>query len=249
MTLIKSVAEMRRLTEDHFAISENALNHLPPDGKPRLVIWPESPMYFSYGSDQLLRERIASFARQHRASVLLNSQEVAPNDGLYNSAVLINEEVGSSLNMIRFACCRLANMFQSRDGCRERVITAIVGDFTPGTVPSDAGWTDTRWSFHLHRVCLSGYRAKVHTGWCGRAHQYLQRWISWPHRSDPSAPGNAVFRAVENGRPVCGLRTPALLLTLGQTGGRRCHGDLSSRRQSLGHLSLSGWPNVLFVLR
>ena len=78
MTLIKSVAEMRRLTEDHFAISENALNHLPPDGKPRLVIWPESPMYFSYGSDQLLRERIASFARQHRASVLLNSQEVAP---------------------------------------------------------------------------------------------------------------------------------------------------------------------------
>ena len=28
---------------------------------------------------------------------------------------------------------------------------------------------------------------------------------------------NAVFRAVENGRPVCRLRTPALLLTLGQT--------------------------------
>ena len=49
-------------------------------------------MNFTYGTDSQFRERLTQFAKEHNTSILLNSQEVAPNDGIYNSAVLINEQ-------------------------------------------------------------------------------------------------------------------------------------------------------------
>jgi len=58
----------------------------------RLVIWPESPMNFTYGNDRELREVLANFAQSHHTSVLFNSLEAAPQGGDYNSALLINEE-------------------------------------------------------------------------------------------------------------------------------------------------------------
>lgn len=92
MDLVKPTDEMQQLTARHFEMTQSALQQLPNDGKPRLVIWPESPMNFTYGSDNPLREKLAAFAKANKTSVLLNSQEVAPNDGIYNSALLINEE-------------------------------------------------------------------------------------------------------------------------------------------------------------
>ena len=92
MDLIKSTDDLARLSARHFDMSEAALRSLPNDGLPRLLIWPESPMNFTYGSDALFREKLKQFAKIHHTSILLNSQEVAPNDGLYNSAVLVNQE-------------------------------------------------------------------------------------------------------------------------------------------------------------
>jgi len=59
---------------------------------PRVVVWPESPMNFTYATDAQFRETVARFALAHRTSVLFNSLEPAPAGGVYNSAVLINEE-------------------------------------------------------------------------------------------------------------------------------------------------------------
>src|SRR4030095_3557833 len=92
MNLIKSTAEMEQLRLRHFEMSQAALRNLQDDKVPRLIIWPESPMNFTYGTESQFRERLAQFAKEHHASILLNSQEVAPNDGVYNSAVLINEQ-------------------------------------------------------------------------------------------------------------------------------------------------------------
>ncbi|HVF26855.1 MAG TPA: apolipoprotein N-acyltransferase, partial [Pyrinomonadaceae bacterium] len=58
----------------------------------RVVVWPESPMNFTYATNAQFREMVARFARTHRTSVLFNSLEPAPAGGVYNSAVLINEE-------------------------------------------------------------------------------------------------------------------------------------------------------------
>jgi apolipoprotein N-acyltransferase len=59
---------------------------------PRLVIWPESPMNFAYGNDSQLRIVLAQLARTNHTSLLFNSLEAAPQNGSYNSALLVNEE-------------------------------------------------------------------------------------------------------------------------------------------------------------
>src|SRR6185436_12659429 len=92
MTLIKSPAELEALAARHFAMSETVLRSLPNDGTPRILVWPESPMNFTYGTDSILREQLQRFAQLHHTSMLLNSQETATNDGLFNSALLINQQ-------------------------------------------------------------------------------------------------------------------------------------------------------------
>lgn len=204
MTLVKSVAEMRQLADHHFTVSEQALNTLSQDGKTRLVIWPESPMYFSYGSDGLLRERIANFAKQHRAFVLLNSQEVAPNDGLYNSAVLINEEgrLVSQYDKIRLLPFgEYVPLPRWLPGAG--LITAIVGDFTPGTEyrqmqigPVRAGTficIESAYPYIARQFARDGADVLINIsndGYLGPTAVVRQHLA------------NAVFRAVENGRPV-----------------------------------------------
>jgi apolipoprotein N-acyltransferase len=59
---------------------------------PRLVIWPESPMNFAYGSDRQLRDLLTGFAKENRTSLLFNSLESAPDGGDYNSALMVNQE-------------------------------------------------------------------------------------------------------------------------------------------------------------
>ncbi|MDQ5846623.1 MAG: apolipoprotein N-acyltransferase [Acidobacteriota bacterium] len=204
MDLVKSVDDMRRLTDQHFTVSETALQTLPADGKPRLIIWPESPMYFTYGSDQQLRDRIAAFAKAHKVSLLLNSQEVAPNDGLYNSALLINEQ-GSlvaqydKIRLLPFGeYVPLPKWFPGAG-----LITALVGGFTPGA--------------HYRQMQVGNVRTGVficiESAYPAIARQYTRDGadvlinISNDGYLGPTAVmrqhlANAVFRAVENGRPV-----------------------------------------------
>jgi len=89
--------QMSDLLERHLSLSTAALNEMKdrqPGSLPRLVIWPESPMNFSYSRDPKLRETVGNFARTNHAAVLLNSLEPAPGSGDQNSAILINEEGG-----------------------------------------------------------------------------------------------------------------------------------------------------------
>ena len=91
-------------------------------------------MNFAYGTDNQLRALLANFARTHHTSILLNSQEVAPNDGLFNSAMLINQE-GSlvaqydKIRLLPFG--EYVPLPQWLPGAG--LIRGIVGDFTPGT--------------------------------------------------------------------------------------------------------------------
>ncbi len=88
----KPELEMRELLNRHLSDSETGLAALTNEELPRLVIWPESPMNFAYGQDAQLRDLLARFAQHNHTSLLFNSQETAPDNGAYNSALLINEE-------------------------------------------------------------------------------------------------------------------------------------------------------------
>src|SRR4030095_6032163 len=86
--------QMDALLERHLALSNKALTEAGDKSlaSSRLVVWPESPMNFSYARDPKLREVVANFARMNRTAVLLNSLEPAPDGGDQNSAILVNQE-------------------------------------------------------------------------------------------------------------------------------------------------------------
>ena len=84
--------QMSELLERHLSLTATALSQEQSASIPRLVIWPESPMNFSYSHDPKLRETVGNLARTNQTSVLLNSLEPAVGGGDQNSAVLVNQE-------------------------------------------------------------------------------------------------------------------------------------------------------------
>jgi len=147
---------------------------------------------------------IATFAKANNTAVLLNSQEVAPNDGVYNSALLINQE-GSlvaqydKIRLLPFGEYVPLPRWLPGAG----LITAIVGDFTPGTNyglmpvgPLRAGvfiCIESAYPSIARRFTVEGADVLINIsndGYLGPTAVMRQHLA------------NAVFRAVENGRPL-----------------------------------------------
>ncbi|HSQ23036.1 MAG TPA: apolipoprotein N-acyltransferase [Pyrinomonadaceae bacterium] len=140
MDLSGNTAEMNELLERHLLLSRSALEELrtkyspPVNAIPRLVIWPESPMNFSYTRDPHLREVVENFARTNQTSILLNSLEPAAGGGDQNSALLINEEGGIAA---RYDKIRLMPFGEYVPLPRwlpgASSVRGLVGEFTPGS--------------------------------------------------------------------------------------------------------------------
>jgi apolipoprotein N-acyltransferase len=204
MTLVKTTEELQLLLDRHLSMSTEALRSLPQDNVPRLLVWPESPMNFAYASDRKFQELVGRFTREHRVSLLFNSQEPAPGGGTYNSAVLINEE-GRMIS--QYDKIRLLPFGEYVPIPRwlpgASLITAIVGDFTPG-----ANYTLMPVGNHRAGVFIcveSAYPSIARALTTGGADVLIN--ISNDGYLGPTAVmrqhlANAIFRAVENGRPV-----------------------------------------------
>lgn len=204
MTLVKTTAETDELLERHLLLSTNSLQQLPDSTLPRLVIWPESPMNFTYGSNTSFRELVAHFTRKNRASLLFNSLEAAPANGSYNSALLVNEEgrLISQYDKIRLMpfgeYVPLPHWLPGAS-----LITGMVGDFTPGTnytlmpvANHRAGvfiCIESAYPWIARRMTHEGADVLINIsndGYLGRTAVMRQHLA------------NAIFRAVENGRPL-----------------------------------------------
>ena len=206
MTLVKTPEETRELVERHFTLSTNALPPKGTRGGATLVIWPESPMNFTYASDKSLQERLAGFTRDNRVSLLFNSLEPAPADGSYNSALLVNEEgrLISQYDKIRLMPFgEYVPLPRWVPGAS--LITGLVGEFTPGS------------NYTLMPIGQDGARAGVFIciesayPWIARTmtHDGADFLVNISNDGylGPTAVmrqhlANAIFRAVENYRPV-----------------------------------------------
>jgi apolipoprotein N-acyltransferase len=161
-------------------------------------------MNFSYGTDSQFRQLITTFAQSHHTSVLFNSQEPAPNDGFYNSALLINEEGRliaqyDKIRLMPFG--EYVPLPQWLPGSER--IRAIVGEFTPGTryVLMPAGKAQAGVF-----ICIeSAYPWLARTFTAEGADVLIN--LSNDGYLGPTAVmrqhlANTVFRAVESGRPL-----------------------------------------------
>ncbi len=204
MDLLKSNAEMQALMDRHVSMTEAALSTLPQSSKTRLVIWPESPMNFDYGTDTQLRELLLNFATRHNTSILFNSQEQAPNDGIYNSALFVNEQ---GRLIAQYDKIRLMPFGEYVPLPRwmpgSNLINAIVGDFTPGTRFTLMPVGKARAGVF---ICVESAYPFIPRGLTREGADVLIN-ISNDGYLGPTAVrrqhlANSVFRAVENGRNV-----------------------------------------------
>jgi len=220
MNPVKSTEETTALIERHVALSTKGLATPTNTMGRSLVIWPESPMNFTYSSNKTFQEFVANFTRQNHTSLLFNSLEPAPNDGSYNSALLINEEghLISQYDKIRLMPFgEYVPLPQWLPGAS--LISGIVGEFTPGSSYTLMPFGDRKAGVF---ICIeSAYpwiaRRLVHDG----ADVLIN--ISNDGYLGPTAVmrqhlANVIFRAKENGRPVYRVTNSGLSAEIGADG-------------------------------
>jgi apolipoprotein N-acyltransferase len=220
MTAVKSVEETKELIERHLSLSTGALNSLTDNKHPRLVIWPESPMNFTYSSDNSLRELVAGFTRQHHTSLLFNSLEPAPADGAYNSALLVNEEgrLISQYDKIRLMPFgEYVPLPQWLPGAS--LITGIVGEFTPGTNYTLMPFGDRRAGvFICIEAAYPWIARRMTSDGAGVLINISNDGYLGPTAVMRQHLANAIFRAVENGRPVLRVTNSGLSASINTYG-------------------------------
>ena len=229
MDPVKTDSEIEALLKRHISLSTTALQHWDEGGEgnnnrgiladknrandessggrktiPRLVIWPESPMNFTYGNDPQLRDQLARFAQLNHTSLLFNSQESAPNDGFYNSALLINEEGRliaqyDKIRLMPFG--EYVPLPRWLPGSNQ--VRAIVGGFAPGYRYTSMPVGEMRAGVF---ICIESAYPWIARTFTAEGAEVLIN-ISNDGYLGPTPVmkqhlANTIFRAVENGRPV-----------------------------------------------
>ena len=220
MKAVKSVEETKELLDRHFTLSTTALRTIPRKERPTIVVWPESPMNFSYGSDRALQELLANFTTQNHTSLLINSLEPAPADGAYNSALLINEEgrLISQYDKIRLMPFgEYVPLPRWLPGAS--LITGIVGEFTPGEKYTLMPFGDRQAGVF---ICIESAYPWIARRLTSEGANVLIN-ISNDGYLGPTAVmrqhlANAIFRAVENGRPVLRVTNTGLSASIDEQG-------------------------------
>jgi apolipoprotein N-acyltransferase len=193
------------LRERHSSLSESGLLARQESGDiPRVVIWPESPMYFAYAKDAAFRQFISGFAARNHTFVLFNSQEPAPADGIYNSAVMVNEE---GRLVAQYDKIRLLPFGEYVPLPRwlpgVSAIPAMVGDFTPGAEYTLMPLGEARAGVF---ICFESAFPSIARHFADDGADVLVN-ISNDGYLGPTPVmrqhlANTIFRAVENDRPV-----------------------------------------------
>lgn len=203
MTALKSSDELNQLRVRHLTMSIDALKYTSAE-MPQLVIWPESPMNFTYASDISLQTLIAGFTKTNRTSLLFNSLEPAPGDGSYNSALLVNEEGRliaqyDKIRLMPFG--EYVPLPQWLPGAS--LISGIVGEFTPGDKYTLMPIADHRAGVF---ICIESAYPWIARRMTSEGADFLIN-ISNDGYLGPTAVmrqhlANAIFRAAENRRPL-----------------------------------------------
>ncbi|HEX6043363.1 MAG TPA: apolipoprotein N-acyltransferase [Pyrinomonadaceae bacterium] len=218
MTIVKSPAELNQLLERHLSLSLSGLKQCSASDR-RLVVWPESPMNFSYAANQTLQQLVTKFSLENGTYLLFNSLEPAPADGAYNSAILINGDAPitqyDKIRLMPFG--EYVPLPQWLPGAS--LITGLVGDFTPGN-----NYTLMPVGYYRAGVfiCIESAYPWIAREMTSRGADMLIN-ISNDGYLGPTAVmrqhlANTVFRAVENGRPLMRVTNTGLTARIDPNG-------------------------------
>ncbi|HEX8749440.1 MAG TPA: apolipoprotein N-acyltransferase [Pyrinomonadaceae bacterium] len=227
MEPVEDLAEVDALVERHRTLTKEALGSWEREGRldnavagkfydakgetqglrqsvPRLAIWPESPMNFTYENDTTLREWTARFVTENRTALIFNSLEPAPASGAYNSAVMVNEE---GRKVAQYDKIRLLPFGEYVPLPRwlpgVNIIPVMVGDFTPGAEYKLMQVSDVRFGVF---ICFESAFPSITREFARGGADVLINISNDGYLGHTPVMrqhlANTVFRAVETGRPV-----------------------------------------------
>lgn len=132
--------QYRTLLAKHFKLAGDEIAKI--DGaEDVLVVFPESPMLFRYGSDEALRSFFARYALTNDVSLMFNSTEwTEDSTGLTNSALVVAPTGKLAAKYDKYYLLPFGE-FSPLPGPLEDFVPSFVGSFTPGksTEPIEVG--------------------------------------------------------------------------------------------------------------
>lgn len=216
----RPAAEYFALTDRHFEMSARALREVEEardatagapkatEHLPRVVVWPESPMNFSWGRNRLFRERVEEFTTQSRASLLFNALEPALGGGGFNAAVLVDTRGRlvvqyDKIRLMPFGEYVPLPSWMPGSG----MVRGIVGDFTPGTRYTLMPLGDGRQAPQAGVfICIESAYPDIARRFAAGGADVLINITNDAYQGDTAVMrqhlANSVFRAVETGRPL-----------------------------------------------
>jgi apolipoprotein N-acyltransferase len=124
--------EFRTLLGTHLRLAGNEMRKI--DGaEDVLVVFPESPMLFRYGSDESLRSLFARYTLTNDVSLMFNSMEWTPDStGITNSALVVGPTGKLTARYDKYHLLPFGE-FSPLPGPLGEYLPSFVGSFTAGT--------------------------------------------------------------------------------------------------------------------
>jgi len=175
---------------------------------PRVVIWPESPMNFSWGRNRAFRERVTDFTQRTGASLLFNSLEPTREGGGFNAAVLVDRRGRPAAQYDKIRLLPFGEYVPLPSWMPgANFIRGVVGDFTPGTryalMPLGEGPGAPGAGVF---ICIESAYPDISRAFARAGADVLVNITNDAYQGDTAVMrqhlANTVFRAVETGRPL-----------------------------------------------
>lgn len=193
------------LRKEHVRLAEEALQKLKTEQtteeKPTTVIFPESPMNFMYERDEEFQKFVGDFAKKNNVSVLFNAAEPdEENKMFFNSAVLVNSE---GRKIAQYDKIYLVPFGESVPAPLQNIMPALVGSFSYGKEYDLLPFGDARGGV---MICFESHFPNLSREYVRRGADVLVEMTNDGYLGNTPVLrqhlANAVFRAVETGRPV-----------------------------------------------
>ncbi len=170
----------------------------------KIIILPESPMNFQFGSDKDFRQFIKKFAAETSASVLFNSAErdERRKNGYFNSAVFVNEKGEKLVQYDKIYLLPFGEFVPLPDFLGQYVPT-MVGRFSPGEEYDLLPFGDAKAGV---MICFESHFPSLAREFVRNGADILVEMTNDGYLGDTPVLrqhlASAVFRAVETNRPV-----------------------------------------------
>ncbi|MGI9055128.1 MAG: apolipoprotein N-acyltransferase, partial [Pyrinomonadaceae bacterium] len=193
------------LRKKHVELAENALSEIKGqrtnDEGQITVIFPESPMNFMYERDEEFQKFVGDFAKKNNVSVLFNAAEPDEvNNLFFNSAVMVNTE---GRKIAQYDKIYLVPFGESVPAPLQNIMPALVGSFSFGKEYDLLPFGDARGGV---MICFESHFPNLTREYVRQGADVLIEMTNDGYLGNTPVLrqhlANAVFRAVETGRPV-----------------------------------------------